>query len=142
MQILLEPSNIPKYEGGLQAFYEYFGQNIIYPNKARNKSLQGTVFISFEIDSIGQMGNVKIIKDIGENCGEELLKIVNRTPGQWIPINRTFTFILPIRLKLENFDPFKIQDNPPIDVKTYESEVKNIKGKLLGEIVISAQPKK
>jgi hypothetical protein len=137
IQILLENSNFPEYKGGYQELYGFWGQNFKYPYTVRNKNLQGRVFISFEIDSTGSLGNIKVLKDIGENCGEELTKIIKLTPNNWIPINRTCTFILPITLKLSN----NLFDVSSVDKDILENELKTVTGKLLSEIVITAPPK-
>lgn len=137
IQILLENSNFPEYKGGFQELYWFWGQNFYYPSKVRNKNLQGRVFISFEVDTTGALINIKILKDIGENCGKELSKVIKLTPNNWIPINRTCTFILPITLRLNE----NILNFSPLEKDILENEMRSLKGKLLKEIIITAPTK-
>lgn len=44
---------------------------INYPQKAIDKNIEGTVVIMFTVDIKGNVENVKLVKDIGGNCGEE-----------------------------------------------------------------------
>lgn len=62
--------------------------NIRYPAYARENGIQGTVIISFIVETNGEVSNIKIEQDIGGGCGEESLRVANLMLEQnkrWIP---------------------------------------------------------
>jgi len=82
----------------------YVYENIKYPEKARKWKTEGTVFVQYIIDKDGNVTNTKIVKDIGDGCSEEVLRVVNEMPI-WIPgkqrgkpVNVRYT--LPVKFNL------------------------------------------
>jgi len=78
---------MPEYPGGEEALVRFLGKNIVYPMSAKTSGIQGTVYVSFDIDINGGLSNIKIIKGIGGGCDEEALRVVNLMP-KWKPGNR------------------------------------------------------
>ena len=74
----------PAFPGGEVALFKYLGENIKYPVKAREKNIQGTVYVRFTIDKDGSVVDVSIKRGIGGGCDEEALKAVNAMP-KWKP---------------------------------------------------------
>ena len=64
---------------------EYVYRAIKYPKEAREKGIEGNVYISYSIDENGYVKNAKIMKGIGGGCDEEVLRIVNAMP-RWTPL--------------------------------------------------------
>ncbi|MCP2026924.1 hypothetical protein L1276_002068 [Flavobacterium sp. HSC-32F16] len=75
-------SFVPSYPGGIQKFYEAIQNRFQTPAKAK-KSI-GTIEASFSIEKDGSLNNIKIIDDIGDGTGEELVKVLKTTP-KWMP---------------------------------------------------------
>ena len=48
-------------------------------------SPEGEVIIMFEVDTMGVANNFQILKDIGDNSGEQLVHAVKERGGYWIP---------------------------------------------------------
>jgi TonB family protein len=115
----------PEYSEGVNGFYKFLGKNAIYPAHARRTGTEGRVYISFVVDSLGQISNVKIIKDVGYDCGDELVKLLKRIPGNWTPTEKPFTFILPVTFRLG-------------DSKIKPEQINLPPGKLIQELVITA----
>lgn len=95
-----------EYPGGIEAMNRFLAQNIIYPTLAKQKNIQGKVLISFIIEKNGSISNIKVIKDIGEGCGEEGMRIVKLMP-KWKPAQQKSEpvrqqFVLPISFQLTN----------------------------------------
>lgn len=88
---------------------EYIYNNVNYPKSAQKAKIEGTVVIQFVIDKMGQIKDAVIARNIGENCGEEALRVVNSMvdknliwrPGieNGSPVDVLFT--LPVNFKLE-----------------------------------------
>lgn len=84
---------------------EFIYKNLKYPTEARKNGVEGTVVITYVVEKDGTINDAKILRDIGDGCGEEALRIVNSMP-KWNPgiqkgkpVNVQFN--IPIRFKLE-----------------------------------------
>ncbi len=102
---------MPQYPGGDDARINFIVKNIKYPEAARNSNIQGTVYVSFVIDTLGKVTNAKIIRGIGGGCEEEVLRLVNSMPN-WIPgkqkgVPVNVLFNMPIKFKLDDDDKSK-----------------------------------
>lgn len=94
-------------------------QNIRYPEDARVKNVQGTVVVSFVVEPNGRMTHYKLLKDIGDGCGEEALRVLMAmdTIGlRWQPAQRDGQPIrmrqsLPLRFKLQEALPYYITED-------------------------------
>ena len=86
--------------------FTYIYSNLKYPSKAMNNGTQGTVEISFIVTSNGKIDSVKILKDIGNGCGESCKKTVEKMNKlKWIPgkqegekVNVEYTIPISFRL--------------------------------------------
>lgn len=76
--------DMPEYPGGKKAMYTYLGQNIKYPAKAMQDSVEGTVFVTFVIKNDGSVSNVRLLRGIGSGCDEEAMRVVEGMPN-WKP---------------------------------------------------------
>ncbi|MEQ8476954.1 TonB family protein [Fulvivirga sp.] len=70
--------------GGYQAFYNYVGQALKYPELARKKGIEGKVYIQFVVDTDGSITEVEAVKRIGGGCDEEAVRVVKTAP-KWSP---------------------------------------------------------
>lgn len=101
----------PQYKGGEQARIRYLANNIEYPAEAREKGIQGRVFVNFIVEKDGSISNVRILRGIGGGCDEEALKAIENMP-KWVPGKndgkpvRT-EFNMPIRFTLDSGKPAK-----------------------------------
>ena len=71
----------PEYPGGMQAFYNFVGQNFNMPDI---NGLNGKVFIQFVIEKDGSLTDIKIMRDIGHGTGEEAVRVI-KLAANWIP---------------------------------------------------------
>ncbi len=99
---------------------EYIYANIKYPVKAIKKDIQGRVTLRFTVNTDSTISNIKIIKDIGGGCGDEVKRVLeslNSIPVKWIPGKKDgrkvkVKYTVPIVFKLNN-DQKKIINYPP-----------------------------
>ncbi len=88
---------------------EFIYKNIDYPAIARENGVEGTVVVQFVVEKDGSIQNARVVRDIGAQCGQEALRVVNLMNDkgiQWIPGRQRgrpvrVQFNLPIRFKLE-----------------------------------------
>lgn len=98
---------MPTYKGGEKALFEYLSKSIKYPSQAKEKGIQGIVYISFIINETGEVISVRPLRGIGGGCDAEAVRVIKSMP-KWIPgklrgkpVNTGYT--LPIRFTLEGF---------------------------------------
>jgi protein TonB len=75
---------MPEYPGGRGAMYKYLGENIKYPEKARENKVEGTVYVNFVVQEDGSVASVSILRGVGSGLDEEALRVV-RTMPNWKP---------------------------------------------------------
>ena len=92
-RFLAEPDNdsiyqiveqMPKFPGGESALMEYVSKNVVYPEEAKEKEIQGRVFIGFVVEKDGSIGEVKVLRGIGGGCDEEAVRVIKGMP-KWKP---------------------------------------------------------
>ncbi|MEL7222625.1 MAG: energy transducer TonB, partial [Bacteroidota bacterium] len=52
-------------------------KNLVYPDSARQASIEGTVVVQFIIEKDGSVSSEKIVHSLGYGCDEEALRIVS-----------------------------------------------------------------
>jgi TonB family protein len=92
------------FPGGEAAMLRFLQKNVHYPEYARNKGIQGTVIVSFVVDSSGKVTDVKLLRGIGGGCDEEAVRVVKVMPD-WNPgkvdgIPVRVQFNIPIKFSL------------------------------------------
>jgi TonB family protein len=95
----------PAYPGGQDALIRHIAENIKYPEGARVKGIQGTVFTTFVVEKDGAVSNVKILRGIGSGCDEEAVRVISGmqrwTPGYQKGEPVRVQFNLPIKFALD-----------------------------------------
>lgn len=94
----------PSFPGGEAARMQYLQKNIEYPQMARESGIEGTVFVTFVVETDGTVTQVRILRGIGGGCDEEALRVVRNMP-KWKPGKQRgrpvrVQFNMPIRFKL------------------------------------------
>ena len=95
----------PEYNGGFASLMKFLGENIRYPNIAKENGDQGKVVLTFVVEKDGSISNIKIIKSVSKECDAEAIRVVKLTP-KWKPAKQNgklvrFQFILPIAFRLQ-----------------------------------------
>ena len=75
-----------QFPGGLVAQTKFISDNFIYPTIAKENGIVGTCYVSFEIDTIGHINKIKIVKGVPNcpECDEEAKRLISIMPN-WIP---------------------------------------------------------
>jgi TonB family protein len=66
----------PEYPGGKAAFKEYVKKNLVYPDKAFEREIEGVVHLNARIDDNGHVSEVLVEKGIGYGCDEEAVRLI------------------------------------------------------------------
>lgn len=101
--VLVEDS--PEFPGGMDSLYAFLGANIHYPAEAKKDSIEGLVFVQFVVEKDGSIYNIRVLRDIGGGCGEEVVRVIKMMP-KWQPAKQRGTpvrcqFNLPVKFSLE-----------------------------------------
>jgi TonB family protein len=95
---------MPSFPGGEEARLKFLQDNINYPQIAKESGIQGTIYVSFIVDSKGRISDAKVIRGIGGGCDEEALRIIKSMPV-WNPGKQAgrpvkVQFTMPIKFML------------------------------------------
>jgi TonB family protein len=74
----------PSPVGGLKAWQRHLSDNLTYPTSARMRGIQGTVLVSFIVNTYGSIEGVELVQGIGGGCDEEAIHIIKISP-RWTP---------------------------------------------------------
>lgn len=104
-EIFTVVESMPKFPGGPGAMMKYLGQNIEYPQMARESGINGRVFVTFVVETDGRVTDIKVLRGIGGGCDEEAIRVVKNMP-KWNPGKQRgkpvrVQFNLPIKFTLQ-----------------------------------------
>ena len=71
---------MPRFPDGEAALVKYVQSHINYPSEAAADSIQGRVVVQFVIDSLGCVGEVKVIRSIRADLDSEAIRLVKSLP--------------------------------------------------------------
>ena len=75
---------MPEYPGGMQALFEYLGQNLKYPEDAKEQKVEGRVIAIFVVETDGSISNVEVVKPVFPSLDAEAVRVLSGMP-KWIP---------------------------------------------------------
>ena len=97
---------MPKFPGGEAELFHYISKNIHYPQEAKEKGIQGRVFIGFVIEKDGSVSNIRNLRGVDSELDAEAIRVVKSMP-KWKPGKQNGEFVrvsyqIPIFFKLED----------------------------------------
>ena len=97
---------MPKFPGGEAELFHYISKNIHYPQEAKEKGIQGRVFIGFVIEKDGSVSNIRNLRGVDSELDAEAIRVVKSMP-KWKPGKHNGEFVrvsyqIPILFKLED----------------------------------------
>ncbi|HXS36696.1 MAG TPA: energy transducer TonB [Flavipsychrobacter sp.] len=103
---------------------EYLQKNVKYPPAARAARIQGRVMLNFMVDSMGNIGDIKVVHSVHPLLDSEAVRVV-RTMPKWtpgsIPGKRKGTdYTLPIEFRING--PAPQAPKPSVDIRSYLSK--------------------
>ena len=96
----------PTFQGGdANDFNRWVGQNLVYPEVAKELGIQGRVVLQFTVMKDGTVKNVKLLRGIDASLDKEAIRVVSSSP-KWEPgrqrdrtVNVTYTFPVVFQLR-------------------------------------------
>ena len=97
---------MPEFPGGEAKLFEFVSKNIHYPQEAKEKGIQGRVFVGFVIEKDGSVSNVRNLRGVDSELDTEAIRVVKSMP-KWKPgMHRgepvRVSYQIPILFKLED----------------------------------------
>ena len=74
----------PEFPGGNNAMYKFIEANLRVPSQAKKAGISGRVFVSFNIETTGDITHVTVLKGLGFGCDVEAVRLIQSMP-KWIP---------------------------------------------------------
>jgi TonB family protein len=75
---------MPEFPGGQEAMMKFITKNINYPQIAIENGISGKVYAKFVVGRDGTIRDIKILRDIGGGCGQEVKRLIKSMPN-WKP---------------------------------------------------------
>jgi len=76
--------NPPSYPGGIANFYKFLGDNMKYPQQAKDDNVQGSVYVSFTVEKDGSLNDIKVDRKLGGGTDEEAVRVL-KLSKRWNP---------------------------------------------------------
>ena len=104
MELFGMVEEMPGFRGGEQKLFEFIGNNVVYPQEAKEAGIEGKVFVEFYIEGDGTVCDAKVLRGIGYGCDEEALRVIGLMP-KWYPGKQRgkavrVRYTLPVTFKL------------------------------------------
>ena len=85
---------------------EYLAENLVYPEKAANDNIEGTVILKFIVNEDGEITNVEVVKGIAGGCNDEASWVITNMP-KWSPGIKDdkkvkVPYYMPVQFRLTN----------------------------------------
>lgn len=92
---------MPEFPGGNEAMVKFIQENVVYPEKAKEKGISGKTYVSFVIEKDGSITDVKVARGFDKSCDDEAVRVVKSMPkwtpgkvkGQPVRVNFTMPFV-------------------------------------------------
>lgn len=103
-KIIEVPSRMPQYPGGQEEMHRFLQKNMIYPSRAKDVGIEGTVYAQFVVEKDGSITSLVIKRGPDQSLKEEALRVIKNMPN-WEPgyqgIHKArVRLVLPIEFRL------------------------------------------
>jgi len=103
-RIFTVAEQLPTFPGGEAELAKFIAQNIVYPQTAAERGIQGRVIVQFVVQKDGSIGQAKVVKSVDPDLDKEALRVVRKLP-KFVPskmngqaVNAWYT--LPVTFRL------------------------------------------
>ena len=78
------PEQMPQFPGGADAMEHFISDNMKYPEEAKEKRIQGKVYIQFIVEKDGSLTNIKVRRGVNKMLDDEAVRLIEIMPN-WKP---------------------------------------------------------
>jgi len=121
----------PIYKGGKVAMDTLIKQSLVYPKKALEEKIEGSVYVRYEIDYKGKVKGTKVLSSLGYGCDEEACRIIKMFQFEvpQIPRKMKALFNKNIRIHFRLPKQKKVTQSIGYQITTQKSTVEQIEKK-------------
>ena len=102
-----------RYKCAEKSMLNFIYSTITYPDSARVHGTEGRVVLQFVVTKNGRISDPKILKDIGDGCGEEALRALKMMQEKniiWKPAMKdslavSVRYTLPVKFQIKEYTP-------------------------------------
>jgi len=103
---LVEESALFNGKPAEEAFRDYIGKNLKYPQIAVENGISGRVFVQFVVNQQGNVIDVQVARNLDPLLDNEALRLIQSTSGMWTPAKQRqkpvkVRYTFPIMFKLQ-----------------------------------------
>lgn len=114
---------VPQILGGKDTMNNYIESNLIYPEEARNKRIEGIVHLMAEINDNGEVIQVEIVKGLAGGCNEEAARLIKSVKfgsvkNKSVRLKTKKRFKVQFKLPVENTISYHFVENKENSPKT------------------------
>jgi TonB family protein len=95
----------PEYEGGIEGLFRFLASNVRYPAYARERGIEGTVYVGFIVEKDGSVVEFDVKKGVHKALDDESIRVAGLMPkwtaGKLDGKKARVAYTLPIKFKLE-----------------------------------------
>ena len=70
---------------------KYIAYNLKFPAEAKEREIQGTVRLSFVVETDGSVSNIVVVNSVGGGCDYEAIRLIEET--SWIPAEKNGKYV-------------------------------------------------
>lgn len=74
----------PLFPGGMEAFYKFLSKHMRFPEEAKREGISGKLFVSFVINTEGNLVEIEFVKKAGFGMEESVATVLEKSP-KWSP---------------------------------------------------------
>ncbi|MEZ4955934.1 MAG: energy transducer TonB [Saprospiraceae bacterium] len=75
-----ESDKLEKWKCSQEKIKQFFLKHLTYPERAAKLGVEGKVVVQFIVEKDGSISNIKIVRELGAGCDEEVLRVVHLMP--------------------------------------------------------------
>lgn len=90
--------SMPVFPGGDPALWKFLGENLQYPDSCMKNGIEGTVYLSYVVNRIGQVQQVEVLKGVDPLIDAEAVRVLKMLPN-WSPAVQWGARV-PVRMKI------------------------------------------
>ncbi len=75
----------------------YIARNLKFPAEAKEREIQGTVRLSFVVETDGSISNIVIVNSVGGGCDNEAIRLMQET--HWLPAEKDGKYVRSLNMQ-------------------------------------------
>jgi len=132
---------MPEFPGGQQKLMDYLSNNIRYPTSARESGIQGTVYLGFIVNEVGDIEDIQVMRGLDSSINQAAISAVEQMP-KWTPGKQKgervkVKYTMPIRFTLGDEDFNNIDYAKEFEEQVNDNNLSDTKMREISQYIFS-----